>query len=125
VRYEDMRANTEGKLTEIVRFYGEDPDPAVIRAAVENNTLEKMRAKEDATRRTAPSPGKAPLRKMQDGPGKRFVREGRVRGWRARLTQEQIQLLEKHTGAVLQRLGYPLSGGLYASSQRSETPAGR
>jgi hypothetical protein len=124
VRYEDMRANTEGKLTEIVRFYGEDPDPAVIRTAVENNTLEKMRAKEDATRRTAPAPGKVPLRKMQDGPDNRFVREGKVGGWRARLTEEQIQLLEKHAGAVLQRLGYPPSGGLYASTLRTEAAAG-
>jgi hypothetical protein len=125
VRYEDMRANTEAKLTEIVKFYGGDPDPAVIRAAVENNTLEKMRAKEDATRRTAPASGKAPLRKMQDGPGNRFVREGKVGGWRARLTEEQIQLLEKHTGTVLQRLGYPLSGGLDESAQMTVTALGR
>jgi hypothetical protein len=126
VRYEDLRANPEARLTEIVKFYGGDPDPAVIRAAVENNTLEKMRAKEDATRRTVPASGKAPLRRMQDGPGgNRFVREGKVGGWRARLTEEQIQFLEKHTGAVLQRLGYPLSGGMDDSAQRTVTAVSR
>jgi hypothetical protein len=122
VRYEDMRANPEAKLAEIVEFYGGDSDPALIHAAVENNTLEKMRAKEDAARRTVPASGKSPLRKMQDG-GNRFVREGKVAGWRARLTVEQVRFLEKHTGAVLQRLGYPLSSDLDASVQRTGTAA--
>ncbi len=109
VRYEDLRVNAEAKLAEIVRFYGERPEPAVIHAAVENNSLENMRAKEDAARRTAPASGRAPLRKMQNEAGNRFVREGKVAGWRSRLTKEQIRLIEEHAGAALTRLGYRLS----------------
>jgi len=113
VRYEDMREDPEAKLAEIIRFYGEQPDPAVIRAAVANNSLEKMRTKEDATRRTTPASGKQPLRKMLEmATGNRFVREGKVATWRARLTEKQIQLIETHFGAAMQRLGYTLSRDL-------------
>ena len=112
VRYEDMRADPEAKLAEIVKFYGGIPDAEVIRNAVHNNSLEKMRAKEDAARQVTAAPGgKAPLRKMQgtSSEGNRFVREGKVAGWRAKLTDEQVRLIELHAGAALSRLGYPLT----------------
>lgn len=116
VRYEDMRANPEAKLAEIVRFCGAEADPAVIRAAVVNNSLENMRAKEDAARRTMPASGKRPLRKMQDAGGRnRFVREGAIAGWRGRLSEQQIRVIETHAGDALRRLGYPLSTDVRAT----------
>lgn len=111
VRYEDMRFDPEAKLAEIVRFYGVSPDAEVIRNAVFNNSLEQMRAKEDAAREgTALPGGKAPLRKMQAGSteGNRFVREGKVAGWRGKLTGDQVRLIELHAGVALARLGYPI-----------------
>ena len=103
VKYEDMRGDPEGKLAEIVKFLGVERSAAAIRAAVENNSLEKMRVKEDAARRL----GKGPLRKMERGSaGNRFVREGKVAGWRERLTGDQVGLIERHTGSMLERLGY-------------------
>jgi len=111
VKYEDMRRNPEGKLKEIVKFLGVERDAAAIRDAVENNSLEKMRAKEDSARRSTPKDGKAPLRTMENrSEGNRFVREGKVAGWRDRLTPEQLALIEQHAGPTLVRLGYPLAG---------------
>jgi hypothetical protein len=112
VRYEDLRADPEAKLAEILRFYGEQPDPDVVRAAVQNNSLEKMRAKEDAVRRTPPPSGKAPLRKMQNEAGNRFVRDGKVGGWRSRLSEPQIRAIEAQAGGAIARLGYPLAADL-------------
>lgn len=111
VKYEDMRRSPEAKLKDIVRFLGIERDAAAIRAAVENNSIEKMRAKEDSARRTKPATGKTPLRTMEkQSEGNRFVREGKVAGWRDRLTPAQIALIEQHAGPSLVRLGYPLVG---------------
>ena len=120
VKYEDMRRNPQGKLKEIVKFLGVERDAAAIREAVENNSLKKMRAKEDSARREAPKAGKAPLRTMENrSEGNRFVREGKVAGWRERLTAAQLALIEQQAGASLKRLGYPLS-----SEASGTTPGG-
>jgi hypothetical protein len=104
VKYEEMRRDPEAKLREIVQFLGVERDAASIRAAVENNSLEKMRAKEDAARRSTPGA----LRSMENGSaGNRFVRDGKVAGWRDRLTADQVALIERHAGPTLARLGYP------------------
>lgn len=120
VKYEDMRRNPEAKLKEIVKFLGVDRDAAAIGAAVENNSIEKMRAKEDSVRKSAPKSGKTPLRTMENkSEGNRFVREGKVAGWRERLTAAQIALIEQHAGPSLLRLGYPL-----AAESAGTTPSG-
>jgi hypothetical protein len=86
-----------------VQFLGVERDTPKIRAAVENNSLERMRAKEDAARRLAPGT----LRTMEHAAaGNRFVREGNVAGWRDRLSADQVALIERHAGATLMRLGY-------------------
>jgi hypothetical protein len=43
----------------------------------------------------------------------RFVREGKVAGWRDRLTSAQLALIEQQAGPALARLGYPLSGASF------------
>jgi hypothetical protein len=114
VKYEDMRRNPEGKLKEIVKFLGVERDSEAIRAAVENNSLEKMRAKEDSARRSVPASGKTPLRTMETkSENNRFVREGKVAGWRDQLTAAQLALIEQQAGPALARLGYPLSGASF------------
>jgi len=51
----------------------------------------------------------------------RFVGEGKVRGWRSKLTPAQLELLEKHCGSALLRLGHPLSSELTDSSVDSNS----
>ena len=109
VKYDDLRRGPDVSLAHIVGFLGAEVSEASIHSAVANNTLEKMRAKEDEARRTSVR-GKAPLRSMdtKSAGGNRFVREGKIGGWRDRLAPAQIALIESRAGRTLSRLGYPL-----------------
>jgi hypothetical protein len=98
VQYERMRANPEDTLGSIVRFVGGQVDPEMIGAAIKNNSVESMRAKELSS----------PQRSSRRG---RFIRSGSVAGWRERLTQAQLQLIESYTGDTLLRLEYALGTG--------------
>jgi hypothetical protein len=97
VRYEDMCQNTEEVLSRVIDFLGVDVAQQVIRDAIDNNSLARMRKKEDEVRHTV----------FKNKPeGVRFVREGRVGGWRQKLTDGQVQLIHQYTGQTLRRLGY-------------------
>ena len=93
VRFEDVRAEPFNALVQIVRFMGLTPDEARIRAAIANNTVEKMRAKEKQTPQRASARG-------------RFIRSGSAGGWRGGMNPAQEQLFETHAGDLLSRLGY-------------------
>jgi len=99
VRYEDMRTNAVETLAQIVKFLGVDADPEVIRRASANNALERMRAKEDMSTKWRP--------KQEEG---RCVGKGAVEGWREKLTEAQVQLVQQYAGAALARMGYPTGG---------------
>jgi hypothetical protein len=45
-----------------------------------------------------------------------------VGGWRARLTDAQVQLIEQYTGQALARLGYPIANAPSAESVASISP---
>jgi hypothetical protein len=64
--------------------------------AIQNNEFQKMRAKEEKNPQ---------LGKSAEGE-KRFVRKGRVEGWKEQLTPEQLQRIEDKTGTMLARLNY-------------------
>jgi hypothetical protein len=95
VRFEDLRRNPEETMSTIFDFAGVKVSRQSIRIAVENNTLEQMKKKEDS----APQMAKA---------GARFVRSGAVAGWIGRLTEPQLELLERMTRDALLRTGYSL-----------------
>lgn len=99
VRYEDVRQDPMTWFSRMIEFLGMDVDREKIRAAIENNSLQKMREMEK----------REPVRASIKG---RFVRDGAVRGWTSRLTPAQIRLIEEHAGSALLRLGYPLSSQL-------------
>ncbi len=106
VRYEDLRKDPVPGFAQMADFLGVQVSEDRIKQAVANNSIQKMRDKED----------KEPVRASIGG---RFVRDGKVRGWVSKLTPEQVQLIEKHAGNALLRLGYPLSSQLVTE----ETPA--
>jgi Sulfotransferase domain len=114
IRFEDMRRNPEESLVRMVEFLGVPADLKSIRDAISNNSLEKMRAKEDSSKKyDAQNLG----RKL--GEEHRFVRKGSAGGWRDRLTDAQAQLIEKYAEKSLARLGYP------TTSRSSAGPADR
>jgi hypothetical protein len=102
IKYEDLRRQTEETLARVVEFLGVAADGQTIRDAVENNTIERMRAKEDETRDV--SFGDRLANYTED---LRFVRKGTAGGWRQALTGEQVSLIQQHAGGTLARLGYP------------------
>jgi hypothetical protein len=98
IKFEDMRNSPEKILSQILQFLEVDADPEIVRAAVANNTVERMRIKEDR-RQTKNRSGRE-----QD----RHVRSGSVGGWREKLTDAQVELIQRYAGEALKRLGYPL-----------------
>lgn len=96
IRFEDMRRNPEETLTRVAQFLGVHTDRRRILAAIDNNTLEKMRAKEDVSESLV----------RGDTEEGRFVRRGRVGGWRESLTEPQVELIQQCAGNVLARMGY-------------------
>lgn len=96
VRYEDLRKDPVPLFVQMADFLGAKVSEEKIKEAVANNSIQKMRAKED----------KEPVRASIGG---RFVRDGAVRGWLSKLSSEQVKLIEQYAGDTLLRLGYPLS----------------
>jgi hypothetical protein len=99
VRYEDLRERTDEIFSGTLRFLGVDAEPAAVRGAIANNSLEVMRAKEDesVTRRGGSRRGDL-----------RFVDTGTVKGWREALTPGQLAAVERRFGGTLEALGYEL-----------------
>jgi hypothetical protein len=99
IRFEEMRRDPQPSIMRIVEFLGYQPRAEMVRAAIDNNSVERMRAKENAAQKLHKSTG-------EEG---RFVRKGSVAGWREKMTESQLQLIDRHAGEVLVRLGYPLA----------------
>jgi hypothetical protein len=108
VKYEDLRQDTDAMLQKIVEFLGADVSPTVIRDAVRNNSLEKMRAKEDTAH--------LPWSNREEG---RYICHGSVAGWRAKLTDAQLQCIHQYAGSALERIGYPVPKSLTAGEPGS------
>lgn len=115
VRFEDLRHSTEDILMRVVNFLGIRADGKRIRAAIENNSLERMRAKEDASQT---------LPRHKGTEESRFVRKGLVGGWRANLNSTQIQLIQKHAGSALALMGYPLVSLNLTQQSENADPVG-
>jgi Sulfotransferase domain len=96
VRFEDLRQDPAEGFKRMADFLGVNASPERIRRAIANNSLDKMKEKEQA------EPQRASVKD-------RFVRSGSVQGWRSKLTPAQVQLFEQHAGSILQSLGYPVS----------------
>lgn len=99
LKYEDLRRDPEATFKRMLDFAGMKRDPEAMRQAIANNSLEKMREKE------IDSPRKASVRG-------RFVRTGQVQGWKGKLSEQQLRVIEAKAGEVLVRMGYPLVGDL-------------
>ena len=102
VRFEELRADTAGVMSRVLEFLGVSRSRAEVEAAVEANSVESMRRKEDAStmkKRIAKSPPSE----------SRFVNKGAVGGWRGVLTEEQSRRIAAAAGPVLERAGYEVA----------------
>ena len=93
VNFEQLKRKPEPELGRIVDFLGMPEVKDRIPAAIENNSLARMKEKEKAT----------PQRTSANG---RFIRSGSAGGWQSALTARQAQLVQQYAGNLLARLGY-------------------
>ena len=105
VRYEDLRQEPEPTLRQLLEFLGVTADSLVIRKAIEDNSLQQMRAKEDKARKAGQQTALLEATKKIGEEG-RFVRKGAVGGWRSKLTDAQIKIIDQYAGDMLATLGY-------------------
>ncbi len=97
VRFEELRADPQSVLASVLSHLGVRATVADISRAIERNTIENMRVKEDASE----------LHKSRGD--LRHVNSGQTAGWRDRLDSEQRALLDTRWEPLLERLGYPLT----------------
>ena len=100
LRFEDMRKDLEGSVVRCLEFLGKPVEPSIIRAAVRNNSVAKMRAKEQQSRRMMKISG--------DG---RQVNTGAIERWRNVMSTEQLEVIDEYAGDTLLRFGYPRGSG--------------
>lgn len=105
VRYEELRKDPEQGLRQVLEFLGVTPNIPLIRTAIENNTLQQMRAKEDRAKKAGEFSILLGSHKSAQEDG-RFVRKGAVGGWRNQFTAEQAELVLQYAGEGLANLGY-------------------
>ena len=98
VRFEDLREAPADHLREIATFIGLESSDEAVQRAVDDNSLERMRAKEER----APSEVLRPHETTE-----RFVGTGTVGGWRSKLTRRETEAVERGSRDALRRLGYP------------------
>ncbi len=94
VRYEEMRADPEATLCSVLSALGLPIVPETVRAVVAATTLDRLRAQEAANA-------------FVEWQGKSlFFGDGRVHGWRDRLSADQVARIETRHGAVMRMAGY-------------------
>jgi len=111
IRFEDMRRNTESTVTRVLDFLEFSYDKEKVNTAIANNSLERMRAKEESVKRSGMKLDKKVLIRdlTVDNEEGRFVRKGAIAGWQAKLTEPQVHMIEQWTGQTLLRMGYEIS----------------
>lgn len=100
IRYEDLRADTVGRLSRALAFAGRAATEQEVRRAVTFADFEQLRQQElEKGFRESHDPQS----------GGRFFRRGAAGGWRDELSAEQITLIESEHAPMMLRLGYELS----------------
>ena len=108
IRYEDLRNNSLDEFMKLTDFLGVRTDRDAVQQAIANNSVERMREKEDRlyTQENYAAVPRRPLKGVQ--PDGRFIRSGKIGGWQDKLSPEQLRFIEEHTAPVLRRLQYPV-----------------
>ncbi|HEY6290842.1 MAG TPA: sulfotransferase domain-containing protein [Terriglobia bacterium] len=105
LRFEDLRKDMESAISRMLDFFGVAAETEVIRTAIADNTLEKMRQKEQESKT---------LHQARSGEEGRFIRKGAVGGWREKLSDEHLRLIDTYAGDAFRRMGYPLAATVAA-----------
>jgi hypothetical protein len=95
-RYEDMLEKPAGTFGGIIRFLGDDPDPARLARAISFSNFETLSGQEGEHGYAANAPGASA----------KFFRAGKSGQWQNILTAPQIKRIETDHAAVMRRFFY-------------------
>jgi len=98
VRFEELRRQPQDVFKGILGFLGAHAEPGAIQRAIDNNSLERMRTKEDRAREEG--------WRQNARPDTRFINTGAISGWRQKLTAGHAKLVDEYFGKTLAKLGY-------------------
>ncbi len=98
IRYEDLRADPAGTIRRALEFLGRPHRIDRVPRAIERNSLERMRAKEEEARRVLPEFGRL-------DPSYHFVGSS-TKVPKVVLSPEHLELVTRAAGSVMERLGY-------------------
>lgn len=98
VRYEDLHEDRRSTLDKILGFCRLSFPSEVVEAAVERGSFDAMRRDEEQHG--------AESYPWEPGRGPRFLRKGRVDGWREELSPESARAIEQEMGPTMEALGY-------------------
>ena len=96
LRYEDLLADPTRQFGKLVRYLGDDPNPARLKRAIEFCGFETLAAQEARHGYAAHAPEAAAA----------FFRVGRAGQWRGVLTPAQAARVLQDHGVIMARLGY-------------------
>jgi estrone sulfotransferase len=102
IRYEDLLSAPDRELTRAAALLGIEPSPERIQRAIDLSSASQMRSLEQKQWKqfSATKDGR------QDIP---FVREATSGGWRKRLSETSVRVIEQAWGPAMQSLGYELT----------------
>lgn len=110
-RYEDLKAATVETIARIGLFLNLRWDDELIKSVIDNNSVRRMREKEQA--------GGSSVRGRSDIP---FVRKGTSGNWPEALKPNHVGRIEATCGELLARLGYELTESSQATPAVTMTP---
>ena len=95
VRYEDLRADPQATLLPVFQAVGLAMTESELSIALERTAFDRLKADEQE-------------RGFRESSAKTqaFFRSGQAAKWRSELTESQVQQVEMHHAAMMQRLGY-------------------
>jgi hypothetical protein len=102
VRYEDLHDDRRGMLDKILGFCGLSFPSEIVEAAVDRGSFDAMRRDEEEHG--------AESYPWEPGRGPRFLRKGRVDGWREELSPGSVRAIEREMGPTMEALGYAPGG---------------
>nr|MBA3916590.1 sulfotransferase domain-containing protein [Terriglobales bacterium] len=117
IKFEDLRRDTEQAVVRALEFLDVVVEPGVVRAAIANNSVQKMQEKEARQPQLSSTAPKA-----TGSEETRFIRSGSIGGWRNRLTADQVQRIEQRSGPLLAQLGYPVGDAAKAVNAAAANP---
>ncbi len=100
LKYEELKRNPVRELGRIAEYLQLDLSVETISRAVENNTVSRMKEKEDLADSSAVF--------GDTQPDNRFIRKGESGGWRKRLNPVQVRQLNQYAEEMLAILEYPV-----------------